>query len=42
MSSLGHGSCLSCHSFLHIEHNADKDVMIAELWDDFMKRREAE
>lgn len=42
MSSLGHGSCLNCHTFLHIEYKAGDDVMIAELWDDFMKRREAE
>lgn len=42
MSDLGHGSCLNCHTFLHLEYNAGKDVMIAEFWDDFMKRRESE
>ncbi len=36
----GHGSCLSCGEFLHleIEGGLDGENMVSELWDDFLKK----
>ena len=37
----GHGGCLKCKEFLHleIEGGIDGENMISELWDDFLKRK---
>ena len=36
----GHGSCLKCKEFLHleIEGGIDGDQMISILWDDYLKK----
>jgi len=36
----GHGSCMDCGEFLHleIEGELDGDNMISMLWDDFLKK----
>jgi len=36
----GHGSCLKCNKFLHleIEGGIDGGKMVSMLWDDFLKR----
>jgi len=36
----GHGSCLKCKKFLHleIEGGLDGEKMISMLWDDYLKR----
>jgi len=38
----GHGSCLKCGKFLHleIEEGLDGENMISELWDDFVKKKQ--
>ena len=38
----GHGSCLKCKKFLHleIEGGLDGEKMVSELWDDFLKKEE--
>ena len=36
----GHGSCLKCKEFLHLEIDGglDGENMVSELWDDFLKK----
>jgi len=36
----GHGHCLNCNEFLHLEIKGgiDGDRMISRLWNDFLKR----
>ncbi len=35
----GHGSCLKCEEFLHLEIKGgiDGSIMISKLWEDFLK-----
>ncbi len=37
----GHGSCLKCGQFLHleIEGGLDGDNMVSKLWDDYLKEQ---
>jgi len=37
----GHGTCLKCKKFLHleIEGGLDGENMISELWEDFLKKQ---
>jgi len=36
----GHGSCMDCKEFLHLEikDGIDGDEMISMLWDDYLKK----
>ncbi len=36
----GHGSCLNCKEFLHLEIKGgiDEEEMVSVLWDDFLKK----
>ena len=40
----GHGSCLNCKEFLHLEIDGglDGENMVSKLWDDFLKIKEKE
>ncbi len=39
----GHGNCLKCKEFLHleIEGGLNGEKMISEFWDDFLKKHKA-
>lgn len=36
--NIGHGSCLECGTFLHLEIAPENDRMIAQDWDDYMEK----
>lgn len=38
---MGHGGCLKCGAFLHLEFDSEKQAMKASCWDEYMKTREA-
>lgn len=41
--NLGHGSCLKCKTFLHLElDDLGKQTAKAEIWDDYVQRMKTE
>lgn len=38
----GHGSCLGCGTFMHIQFNEERQEMDLESFDEYTKRKEAE
>ncbi len=36
----GHGSCLRCRTFLHLEIEPDGEFMISQDWDEHLAERE--
>ena len=42
MMNSGSGSCLNCHTFLHLEIALENDRMIAEKWDVWLEAEHAQ